>query len=434
MKEMRTGIERAKSTSGGAVRKAAITVLRGVDGGQTVDAALLPVALTGTDRATLQWLVLGTLREFLSVQALSAKLLRKPWREEDADLGFLLSLALFELRHGQRPAFAVVNDWVEMTEAVKKPWARGLMNAVLRRYLREREVLDAALVDRDLGHPAWLAARLRAAYPQDWPAIAAANNSAPPLWLRVNTQRVDPGVYRRLLAEQGREAEGVTWSAAALCLPASVPVATLPGWDAGWVAVQDGAAQLAAHILAPREGERILDACAAPGGKTAHLWALGATRLDALDRSAERLNRVRETLERQGGEVHLQAADAAETATWWNGETYDAILLDAPCTGTGVIRRHPDIRLRRQPEDVAEAVAQQARLLEGLWPCLRPGGRLLYATCSVLPEENEEQIAAFVQRHSDARRMAHPLTGQRLPGQEDMDGFYYALLEKDACA
>ena len=434
MREARTGIERAKSTSGGAVRKAAIAVLRGVDSGQTVDAALLPVSLTGADRATLQWLVLGTLREYLSIQALSAKLLRKAWREEDADLGFLLSLALFELRHGQRPAFAVVNDWVEMTEVLKKPWARGLMNAVLRRYLREREVLDTALVDHDLGHPAWLAARLRAAYPQDWPAIAAANNSAPPLWLRVNTQRVDPGAYRRLLAEQGREAKGVTWSAAALCLPASVPVATLPGWDAGWVAVQDGAAQLAAHILAPREGERILDACAAPGGKTAHLWALGATRLDALDRSAERLNRVRETLERQGGEVQLQVADAAETATWWNGETYDAILLDAPCTGTGVIRRHPDIRLRRQPEDVAEAVAKQARLLEGLWPCLCPGGRLLYATCSVLPEENEEQIAAFVQRHSDARRTVHPLTGQRLPGQEDMDGFYYALLEKGACA
>ncbi|MBU2732585.1 transcription antitermination factor NusB, partial [Acidithiobacillus ferridurans] len=212
MKEVRTGIERAKSTSGGAVRKAAIAVLRGVDSGQTVDAALLPISLTGADRATLQWLVLGTLREFLSVQALSAKLLRKAWREEDADLGFLLSLALFELRHGQRPAFAVVNDWVEMTETVKKPWARGLMNAVLRRYLREREVLDTALVDRDLGHPAWLAARLRAAYPQDWPAIAAANNSVPPLWLRVNTQRVDPGAYRRLLAEQGREAEGVTWS------------------------------------------------------------------------------------------------------------------------------------------------------------------------------------------------------------------------------
>ncbi|MBU2804088.1 16S rRNA (cytosine(967)-C(5))-methyltransferase RsmB, partial [Acidithiobacillus ferridurans] len=215
MKEVRAGIERTKSTSGGAVRKAAIAVLRGVDSGQTVDAALLPVSLTGADRATLQWLVLGTLREFLSVQALSAKLLRKAWREEDADLGFLLSLALFELRHGQRPAFAVVNDWVEMTETVKKTWARGLMNAVLRRYLREREVLDAALVDRDLGHPAWLAARLRAAYPQDWPAIAAANNCAPPLWLRVNTQRVDPGAYRRLLAEQGREAEGVTWSAAA---------------------------------------------------------------------------------------------------------------------------------------------------------------------------------------------------------------------------
>ena len=432
MREERTGIERVKSTSGVAVRKAAIAVLRGVDSGQTVDAALLPMVLTGVDRATLQWLVLGTLREYLLLQALAAQLLRKGWREEDTDLGFLLSLALFELRHGQRPAFAVVNDWVEMTEALKKPWARGLMNAVLRRYLREREVLDAALADRDLGHPAWLAARLRAAYPQDWPAIAAANNTAPPLWLRVNTQRVDPGKYRQLLAKQGLEAEGVTWSDAALCLPASVPVATLPGWDAGWVAVQDGAAQLAAHILAPQEGERILDACAAPGGKTAHLWALGATRLDALDRSAERLNRVREALERQGGTVHLQAADAAETATWWNGEPYDAILLDAPCTGTGVIRRHPDIRLRRQMDDVTAAVAQQMRLLEGLWPCLRPGGRLLYATCSVLPEENEEQIIAFLQRHSDAHRSAHPLTGQRLPGQDAMDGFYYALLEKAA--
>ena len=432
MREERTGIERVKSTSGVAVRKAAIAVLRGVDSGQTVDAALLPVVLTGVDRATLQWLVLGTLREYLLLQALAAQLLRKGWREEDTDLGFLLSLALFELRHGQRPAFAVVNDWVEMTEALKKPWARDLMNAVLRRYLREREALDAALADRDLGHPAWLAARLRAAYPQDWPAIAAANNTAPPLWLRVNTQRVDPGKYRQLLAKQGLKAEGVTWSDAALCLPASVPVATLPGWDAGWVAVQDGAAQLAAHILAPQEGERILDACAAPGGKTAHLWALGATRLDALDRSAERLKRVREALERQGGTVHLQAADAAESATWWNGEFYDAILLDAPCTGTGVIRRHPDIRLRRQMDDVTAAVAQQMRLLEGLWPCLRPGGRLLYATCSVLPEENEEQIIAFLQRHSDARRSVHPLTGQRLPGQDAMDGFYYALLEKAA--
>ncbi len=432
MREARPETERGRSTSGVAIRKTSIGVLRGVDSGQTVDAALLPVPLTGSDRATVQWLVLGTLREYLPVQALAAKLLRKDWREEDTDLRFLLSLALFELRHGQRPAFAIVNDWVGMTEALKKPWARGLINAVLRRYLREREALEVALVDRDLGHPAWLAARLRAAYPQDWLAIAAANNAAPPLWLRVNTRRADPDKYRQLLAAQGLEAHGVAWSEAALCLPASVPVATLPGWDAGWVAVQDGAAQLAAHILAPQEGERILDACAAPGGKTAHLWALGATCLEALDRSAERLNRVREALERQGGIAHLQVADAAETTTWWNGEFYDAILLDAPCTGTGVIRRHPDIRLRRQPEDVAEAVAQQARLLEGLWPCLRPGGRLLYATCSVLPEENEEQIIAFLLRHPDARRSAHPLTGQRLPGQDEMDGFYYALLEKGA--
>ena len=444
MTEARPGAGRIRSASssasagkipvGVAVRQTAVAVLREVDAGQTVDAALLRVPLGGAERATLQWLVLGTLREYLTLQALAGKLLRKDWREEDHVLRFLLSLALFELRHGQRPAFAVVDDWVDMTGVVHRAWARGLINAVLRRYLRERAALDAAVADSDpdFGHPAWLAARLRAVYPQDWPAIAAANNAIPPLWLRVNTRRIEASAYRRLLVEQGLEAVGVAWSDAALRLPASVPVATLPGWAAGWVAVQDGAAQLAAHILEPRSGERILDACAAPGGKTAHLWALGATSLDALDRSAERLQRVGEALERQGVEAKLMVADAAETGAWWDGRYYDAILLDAPCTGTGVIRRHPDIRLRRHPEDVATAAAQQARLLARLWPCLRPGGRLLYATCSVLPEENDAQIATFLGRHPDARHSAHPLTGQTLPGQGEMDGFYYALLEKGA--
>ncbi len=415
---------------GTLLRQAAIKVLQAVDEGEKVDQALAATTVSGPERATLQWLVLGTLREYLLLQKLSGLLLRKSWREEDRNLGFLLHLALFELRHGQRPTFAVVNDWVEMVGTLQKTWAKGLMNAVLRRFLREREALEAQIADPDLSHPAWLAARLREAYPEQWSAIAAANNRPAPLWLRINTQRVSPENYRELLLAQGLSCHGVDWSDAALCLPESIPVATLPGWDAGWVAVQDAAAQMAAHILAPQSEERILDACAAPGGKTAHLWALGARRLDALDRSAERLQKLREALFRQGAIAHLQAADAGDPESWWNGEPYDAILLDAPCTGVGVIRRHPDIRLRRQAEDVQQAVAQQQRLLEALWGCLRPGGRLLYATCSILPEENLLQIRAFLARHEDAHQQAHPLTGQHLPGQNDMDGFYYALLVK----
>lgn len=415
---------------GTLLRRTAIQVLAAVDEGEKVDQALAGSPVSGPERATLQWLVLGTLREYLLLQKLSGLLLRKSWREEDRDLGFLLHLALFELRHGQRPAFAVVNDWVEMVETLQKSWAKGLMNAVLRRFLREREALEVQLADPDLGHPAWLAARLRTAYPEEWPEIAAANNQPAPLWLRVNTLRVSPQDYREALQAQGLSCRGVEWSEAALCLPESIPVATLPGWDAGWVAVQDAAAQMAAHILAPQSEERVLDACAAPGGKTAHLWAVGARRLDALDRSAERLQKVREALYRQGAIAHLQVADAGELQSWWNGEFYDAILLDAPCTGIGVIRRHPDIRLRRQEEDVLQAVAQQRQLLDALWTCLRPGGRLLYATCSILPEENLLQIRAFLERHEDARQQYHPLTGQHLPGQQDMDGFYYALLVK----
>lgn len=421
------------NVKGDRIRLAAVQVLLAVAAGQTLDDAMAELDLAGGDRAIAQWLAFGALREALLLERLSSPLLQKPWRRRDADVQALLHLALFELRHGQRPAFAVVNDWVEMTAAIHKAWARGLMNAVLRRYLREREALEGRLRadDLDLGHPAWLAERLRAAYPRQWPEIAAANNAEAPLWLRINRRRVTVAAYQEALAARGLQAEAVDWDAGALLLRASVPVTELPGWREGWVSVQDGAAQQAALILAPRAGERILDACAAPGGKTAHLLEAGADHLLALDRSAVRLQRVAETLQRL--DLHgadLRAADAAEPRRWWDGQPFDAILLDAPCTGTGVIRRHPDIRLRRQPTDVEQAVEEQRRLLEALWPCLKVGGRLLYATCSVLPEENAQQIAGFLGRHEDARRQEHPLTGQRLPGAGDMDGFYYALLEK----
>ncbi len=390
---------------------------------------LASAGLEGSQRAALQWLLSTALREALLLQDIASRLLRRPWKGADADLSALLVLALCELRHGQRPAHAVVNDWVESCRTLGKPWASPVVNGVLRRYLREREALEGALQDSGRGHPAWLFRRLQAAYPERWEEIVCANLAEPPLWLRVSPH-VEVSVYSGLLEARGIASGTHPFLPHALRLGKSLPVRNLPGWEEGWVTVQDGAAQLAAEILAPGKGERILDACAAPGGKTAHLLALGAGHVVALDRSPGRLQRVRESLARLGLEAECHATDAVPAGSWWDGLPFDGILLDAPCTATGVIRRHPDILLRRRESDLLAATAEQQRLLEGLWPLLRPGGRLLYCTCSVLPEENGLQIDAFLDRHPDARVVEDPRCGQRLPGEAGMDGFFYALLEK----
>jgi len=413
-------------------RGLAIAGLQRLWAGTRLDDLLAELAPGQGGRAVLQWLWSGSLRQHGSLRRLTGLLLRKPLRPEDGDVEALLHLALQELRAGQRPAFAVVNDWVGVCVLLHKGWARGLVNAVLRRYLREREPLEAEVGDPQWNHPDWLLGRLQQAYPGRWRPILAANLEEAPLWLRVNSRVMTAQAYGQWLAREGVTAQSHAELPEALRLDRTLPVRALPGWDEGWVSVQDGAAQRCAQILDPRPGERVLDACAAPGGKTTHLLSRGVTQLTALDRSGERLERLGSELQRLRLPLPtLRLADAGDPETWWDGVAFDAILLDAPCTATGVIRRHPDILLRRRETDLDAVRLEQRRLLDALWQTLAPGGRLLYCTCSILPEENGVQIAEFLDRHDDAQELGHPHVGQRLPGEEGMDGFFYALLGKN---
>ncbi|MEY2342254.1 16S rRNA (cytosine(967)-C(5))-methyltransferase RsmB [Acidithiobacillus sp. IBUN Pt1247-S3] len=414
----------SEALQGSRLRRAALVAYPAALAGERLDFLLDRSGLQGTERASLQWLLSGALRESGSLKSLLQSLLR-PGKQDDQVLA-LLQLALYELRHGQRPDFAIVNDWVSASQLLGKTWAKGLINAVLRRYLRERAELDAK--DEQPEHPVWLLQHLQETYPGNWSEIVAANLRPAPLWLRVNRQKISRDAYQQRLQDQGLASQSCVELPDALILPQSLPVRELPGWEEGWVAVQDGAAQLAAEILAPLPGEWVLDACAAPGGKAAHLLALGAEHLLALDRSAPRLRRLEEALQRQGLMTESQVADAALPDTYGDGHPFDAILLDAPCSATGIIRRHPDI-LYREP-DLVSLCAEQARLLRGLWARLRPGGRLLYCTCSILPQENEIQVQNFLAEQHDAERVEDPRCGQRLPGHRDMDGFFYALLRK----
>jgi 16S rRNA (cytosine967-C5)-methyltransferase len=345
------------------------------------------------------------------------------------------------------PSHAAVAETVGAARRLHKAWAAALVNATLRGFLREREQLLAAL-DTDpvsaLAHPAWLLDELRAAWPQQWQAIAAANNVRPPMTLRVNPRHGDAAAWRTRLTTAGHPAATVAAAPSALQLDAPCDVKILPGFATGALSVQDAAAQLAAPLLAVRPGQRVLDACAAPGGKTCHLLESqpALAELVALDRSAERLERVRENLVRLGGTARLVAADAAEVDSWWDGKPFERILLDAPCSGSGVIRRHPDIKLLRRPEDLVHLAGEQQRLLRAVWPLLAPGGRLLYATCSVLPVENERQISHFLADYEEAEELpitaewGHPRDHGRqiLPGEAGMDGFFYALLQRPRAA
>jgi 16S rRNA (cytosine967-C5)-methyltransferase len=321
-----------------------------------------------------------------------------------------------------------------------------MTNALLRRVLREAEEIRRRIAADEtltLAHPAWLLTRLRNCYPDAWRSIAEANNARPPLTLRVHGGKTTRAAYRDRLAQAGMAAQVVADVNSALILESPVPVEKLPGFLAGEVSVQDAAAQLAAVLLDAQPGEYVLDACAAPGGKAAHiLERVPQVTLVALDVDAQRLERVRENFTRLGLQGMAVQGDAARPSAWWDGRPFDRILLDAPCSATGVIRRHPDIRLHRTPTDITRLAATQAQLLDALWPLLAPGGKLLYVTCSILPEENAQQLAAFLARHPDAREhtLMHPaLTHsarrvgagfQILPGAGNMDGFYYSQLAK----
>lgn len=434
------------NAEGLAVRAAAARAIAAVGAGQSLDAALPRQAeqVAPADRALLGELCYGTLRWHPRLAAILERLLARPLKARDADLHGLLAAALYQLEFTRIPPHAVVHATVDACTALAKPWAKGLANALLRRFQRERAQLDAALagdIRYRTAHPRWLAQQLAADWPEQADAVLAANNGRAPMTLRINRLRIDRAAYLDRLTAAGLAARPTAHSADGVVLAAPCAVGELPGFGAGLVSVQDEAAQLCAPLLDPGAGQRVLDACCAPGGKTGHLLELAPDGVDlvAVDRSAERLQQVAANLDRLGCHARLLAADAGAPGGWWDGIPFDRILVDAPCSATGVIRRHPDIKLLRRPTDIPALAAAQQRLLAALWAVLAPGGRLLYATCSVLRAENDAVVAAFLAAHGDARALPLPSTlpgiatalGQQwLPGSDDNDGFYYALLAK----
>jgi 16S rRNA (cytosine967-C5)-methyltransferase len=432
-------------TAGALTRALAARAVAGVLArGQTLDAALETVlggsepgvrALPDRDRAHVRALAFGAIRSHHRHRALLKLLLNKPLQGEDRTLEALLSVGLFQLADPGQPDHAAVSATVAASRLLGQDRASGLVNAALRRYQREAPALLARLQENPAAwhsHPPWLLERLRTDWPAEWQAIVAANQQRPPLWLRVNRQRANAGEYaRRVEAELGVAAVALPGFPDALRLESAVAVQRLPGFADGLVTVQDAASQLAAPLLAPEPGMRVLDACAAPGGKTTHLLELVAGRLDltAVDVSAERLALVESNLRRLGLDATLLVGDATDPAAWWDGQPFDRILVDAPCTATGVIRRHPDIKLLRRADDVAGFVQRQRQLLKQLWPLLAPGGKLLYSTCSLLPAENQAVVAGFLAEGAARLEPQTPAPGlQLLPGDRDTDGFYYALM------
>lgn len=390
--------------------------------------------LTPQQRALLQDLSYGTLRHYGPLQAILAKLLQKPPRDES--IRCLLLVALYQLAYTHTQPHAVVDHAVRTTQALRKTSAKGLVNAVLRNFLRQSERLlsDAASASEEarFSHPQWWIAKLRHQYPEQWQQILAAGNQHPPMTLRVNRRKTSVDAYLQQLAAAGIAARAVGETGILLERPLAVD--KLPGFGAGLVSVQDGGAQLAANLLDVSAGMRVLDACAAPGGKTAHLLEGADVELTALDHDGRRLQKVEQNLRRLGLQAKCVAGDAAQPAQWWDGRKFQRILADVPCSASGVVRRHPDIKWLRRADDIAQFAAQQAQILDALWHCLEQGGKLLYATCSIFAEENRQQVEAFVSRHDDARLLSLPgseaLDLQLLPDC-DHDGFYYALLAKN---
>ncbi len=386
----------------------------------------------GPTRAQAQDLAYGALRRYGWGEAVLAALLQKPLPEPQ--LQSLLLCALYRLESRPEQSHTVVDQAVAAAATLAKGNFRGVINGVLRSYLRQRPELLARAAGKPSGawwHPDWWLSRLRRAYPRDWEAIASAGNGQPPMTLRVNLARGSREEYQARLDAAGIAAEPL--GSAALLLQKPVPVDALPGFFDGFVSVQDWGAQRAAELLDARAGQRVLDACAAPGGKTAHILERAGVDLLALDVDGLRCRRVEENLSRLGLRAAVRAADARCPDDWWDGRPFDRILADVPCSASGVVRRHPDSKWLRRETDITQFARVQRQILEVLWPTLAVGGRLLYATCSVFPEENSQQVSAFLARHEDARRIG--IDGadelQLLPGSEH-DGFYYALLEKTA--
>lgn len=410
----------------------------------------LPDLKETRDQALAQQLAYGVLRYYNALDELAGQLLRKPLDEKNQDLQLCALLGLEQLWHLNLPPHAAIHATVELARLRKKKWGTGMLNAVLRRFQREQQtLLDKLAVEPEFQYscPQWLLDKLRDDWPDDWQSIAEANLQQPPMWLRVNPLKTTREQYLQTLSESGIDAQAGRGTSD-ICLARACPVLQLPDFADGHVSVQDSAAQCAVTLLDLAPGQRVLDACAAPGGKTTQILenCSELANLTALDISAQRINKVRENLQRLDmnldTDCELITADALHLDSWWNGQPFDRVLLDAPCTSSGVIRRHPDIKHRLQPENIHELADLQAQLLSKLWSVLQPGGMLVYVTCSVFAEENQQVVRSFVKTHPEAQLLPVDLPlgkpvgsdgngWQILPGTDNTDGLYFARLQKN---
>ena len=386
-------------------------------------------------------LCFGFCRHYFRLQAIADCLLEK--RPKTLEVWIAVLMGLYQLHYMHQPDYAVVQETVALLKKIKKEWAKGLVNAVLRNFCRKHtEILSELIHDPVFisGQPPWLLQHLKADWPNDWQAIAAANDAHPPMTLRINLRKNSVANYLSALNEGGIEAVAHSVAPEGITLVAPCNVYDLPGFDTGCVSVQDGAAQLAVSLLSLKPGQRLLDACCAPGGKTCHILESepNLAACIALDVDAKRLKKVRENLDRLNLTATLVQGDALSPESWWDKRLFDRILLDAPCSATGVIRRHSDVKLLRTNEEIVTITQIQSSMLKSLWPLLAPGGLMVYATCSVIADENDEQVAHFLEAHSDCQALKGNWpwgrsTGhgqQILPGEQGMDGFFYAVLLK----
>ena len=416
-----------------------------VDKGRSL-ADELPLQLAkidGKDKGLLQELCYGVLRHLPELEHDVREFIKKPLTGKQRVGHFLMLVGIYQIKYTRIPDHAAFNETVSACKPLKCDHLKGVINGVLRNFQRQQVAKDNQECTNKLpdavafNHPSWFIKKLQGAYPEIWQDILNANMQRPPMWLRVNQLHHSVDDYLALLAIENIEHLLVDKKSGAIRLTEAVDVNKLPGFQLGWVSIQDGAAQQAALLLACQPDDNVLDCCAAPGGKTCHIleYSPKIKSMTAIDIEASRLERVEENLQRLNLQAHVIAADAATPGKWWNGELFDRILLDAPCSGTGVIRRHPDIKWLRKSQDIAVLTELQQDILKNIWSLLKPGGTLLYATCSILPEENSEQVLRFVKENADAEHIAitdqvNDIGWQILPNNNSMDGFYYAKLIK----
>ncbi|HEP1898876.1 TPA: 16S rRNA (cytosine(967)-C(5))-methyltransferase RsmB [Kluyvera cryocrescens] len=389
------------------------------------------------DKALLQELCFGVLRSLSQLEWMIKQLMERPMTGKQRTVHYLIMVGLYQLLHTRIPAHAALAETVEGAVVIKRPQLKGLINGVLRQFQRRQEELLAEFSQSELRflHPSWLVKRIQNAYPQQWESILEANNQRPPMWLRVNRNHHTRDSWLALLAEAGLTGLAHTDYPDAVRLETPTSVLALPGFEQGWVTVQDASAQGCVRYLQPQNGEQILDLCCAPGGKTTHILEVAPeANVMAVDVDEKRLSRVYDNLKRLGMKATVKQGDGRYPQQWCGEQQFDRILLDAPCSAAGVIRRHPDIKWLRRDRDIAELAQLQSEILDATWAHLKPGGTLVYATCSILPEENQQQIAAFLARTPNAvlseTGTAEQPGLQNLPGAEEGDGFFYAKLIK----